>query len=337
MEDIKTNFLERRRQPFLMEGFYKTWERETFEIRRPITARELADPKLSPLGRKYMLEGHASETTHLLHLRYTAGEPIEKLRSDLDEVVAAWEDFAKVQREFKGDEEWSAFRFSYRTDYNDIVQLVGVAILMRREDLIPRIHELCHIYRRDDSIYDALTEPFLPPAEESDKYTWFHDDPYALVVDVLDSDDPNEQSALMKEAVERWYAANEGLPFHGTHKDIDDEGHGGYFGYWCFELAALCYLKNIDDSRFRNHLTYPKDLVDFARAYRAEPDRQPPPTSGAATFQVLSARPGEPCPREGVWFAVHLRGKEIRMRQGETMPGPKIGPSGAVTWYFKGP
>ncbi|ATE61638.1 PoNe immunity protein domain-containing protein [Thauera sinica] len=335
MEDIKTNFLERRRQPFLTEGFYKTWVRETFEIRRRVTAEELADPTLSPLGRKYMLEGHASETTNLLHLRYTAGEPIEKLRGDLDEVVEAWEAFAKAAGVIGTQPAGSIFGFGYRSEYLPAVLLVGLTILLRREDLLPRIDALSFSFRGVDAVYEELVSPFIPGRGFVD--TWYHAEPYTEALDAIDSNDPNEQSALMKEAVERWYASNEGMPFHGTHKDIDDEGHGGYFGYWCFELAALCYLKNIDDSRFRNHLTYPKDLVDFARAYRAEPDRQPPPEPGAATFQVLSARPGEPCPREGVWFAVHLRGKEIRMRQGETMPGPEIGPSGAVTWYFKGP
>ncbi|ATE59550.1 PoNe immunity protein domain-containing protein [Thauera sinica] len=332
---MSENFLERRRQPFLTEGFYETWERETFEIARPIMAKQLAKPTLSLFSRKNILAGNASETTHLLHLRYTAGEPIEKLRGDLDEVVEAWEAFAKVAGVIGAKPAGSIFGFGYRSEYLPAVLLVGLTILLRREDLLPRIDALCFGFHGADAIYEELVAPFIAGRGFVD--TWYHAEPYTAALDAIDSDDPNEQSALMKEAVERWYAANEELPFHGTHKDIDDEGHGGYFGYWCFELAALCYLKNIDDSRFRNHLTYPKDLVDFARAYQAEPDRRPPPASGAAALQVLSARPGEPCPREGVWFAIHLRGKEIRMRQGETMPGPKIGPSGAVTWYFKGP
>ncbi|ATE61640.1 PoNe immunity protein domain-containing protein [Thauera sinica] len=328
------NFLERRRQPFLTEGFYKIWERETFEIAFPMRKQRLADPELPIDIRKSTLRGQASQIKNLLHLRYTAGEPIEKLRDDLDEVVEAWETFAKAAGVIGAKPEGSIFGFGYRSEYLSAVLLVGLTILLRREDLLPRIDALFLGFQGADAIYEELISPFIPGRGFVN--AWYHDEPYTPALDAIDSDDPAEQSTLMKEAVERWYASNEGMPFHDTHKDIDDEGHGGYFGYWCFELAALCYLKDIDDGRFRNHVTYPKDLVDFARAYQAEPDRRPPPASGAAALQVLSARPGEPCPQEGMWYAIHLRGKEIRMRQGETMPGPEIGPSGAVTWYFKG-
>lgn len=327
------NFLESRRQPFLTEGFFKTWERETFEVVAPIREAQLAQPDLSLLSRKNILEGYANELTSLLHLRYTAGLPIERLRQDLDEVVAAWEDFAKVQREFKNDAEWSAFRFSYRTDYNQIIQLLGLTILMRREELIPRIHALCHIYRYEDSIYDALSEPFIDPGIETDEYKWFHDAPYALVIDAIDSDDPVEQSALMKEAVEAWYPANEGLPFYDTHKDIDDEGHGGYCGYWCFELAALCYLKNIDDSSFREHITYPKDLVNFARSF--DPEKHTP-SPAAALPSGLTAYPGDVCPETGEWYAIHLGGQKTYIEAGQTMPGPTRNPAGnLVVWYLQ--
>ncbi|ATE59553.1 PoNe immunity protein domain-containing protein [Thauera sinica] len=333
MENTKTNFLERRRQPFLTERFYKTWERETFEIARPLRAKRLADPALSQDVRKDSLWFQASETTRLLHLRYTAGEPIEKLRGDLDEVAEEWEAFAKAAGVIGANPAGSIFGFGYRSEYLPAVLLVGLTILLRREDLLPRIDALCFGFHGADAIYEELVAPFVPGRGFVD--TGYHAEPYTVALDAIDSDDPNERSALMKEAVESWYASNEGLPFHDTHKDIDEEGYGGYFGYWCFELAALCYLKNIDDSRFRDHLTYPKDLVDFARAYRAEPDRRRPPEPGGGACQVLSARPGEPCPREGVWFASHLVMKEIRMQAGEPMPGPARGASGGVVWYFK--
>jgi hypothetical protein len=66
--------------------------------------------------------------------------------------------------------------------------------------------------------------------------------------------------------------------------------------------------------------------------------RQPvaPPQAPAQQTQGLSAQPGQPCPKEGLWFAPHLQMKEVRMKQGEPMPGQAIGITGGVTWYFKG-
>ena len=260
------HFLELRRQPFLTEEYFEKLEKNILGWRIPYHQKELADDK-TVQTQKDGTSALAGEYTDLLHLRYTAGEPIAKLAGDMDEVVAAWEEFAKAQRAFKKHTEAAIFWFSYRIDYLKAVSLLGLAILLRREDLLGRINGLCHIYRGDDSIYDELVDPFVPEGKvESDNYKWFHDIPYESAIDAIDSPDPQEQSQRMCEAVEDWYAASEGEPYHDTHKDITDEGNGAYYGYWCFELAALCFIHNIDDTHFRDHITYPKDLVDYARS-----------------------------------------------------------------------
>lgn len=65
--------------------------------------------------------------------------------------------------------------------------------------------------------------------------------------------------------------------------------------------------------------------------------RQPPQTPAApARNATLSALPGEPCPKEGIWFAPHLGMQEVSMRQGDPMPGKdEAGRSGSVIWYWK--
>lgn len=64
--------------------------------------------------------------------------------------------------------------------------------------------------------------------------------------------------------------------------------------------------------------------------------REPNESSSAQQTPVLSALPGQPCPKAGIWFAPHLQMKEVRMQHGEPMPGGAVGGSGGVTWYFKG-
>lgn len=48
------------------------------------------------------------------------------------------------------------------------------------------------------------------------------------------------------------------------HKEKDPEYYS-HFGYWVFELAALVEILDWDDSTFRDHPLYPKDLVDWSR------------------------------------------------------------------------
>lgn len=271
----------------------------------------------------------ADKRTDLLHLQYTAGVPIEQLASDLDEIVADWERYAEALRKFNKQPDLWAFDFSDRVQYNQAVQLVGLTILLKREDLLPRIAALCDAFKGDDAIYDELLSPYLPDRPTPEKF--FHADPYEIVIDAIDEEDPVEQADLMKEAVERWYPANAAMPFHDTHKQIDDDGSGGYFGYWCFELAALTVILGIDDSTFRDHVTYPKDLADFARPKPAATSEAEPP---ASPYTGAMAYAGDPCPETGRWQAPRLKNRIEQVERGQPMPGPKNTQTGAVVWYL---
>jgi Domain of unknown function (DUF1911) len=319
------HFLELRRQPFLTEE-YSIVAIQRIANRLPMYLDEIAsEPDV--IAHKGLYEAIADELTNRVHLRYTAGEPIVKLAGDMDEVVEAWEDYAKAEGVIGATPQGSIFRFSYRIDFTKGLGLVGLAILLRREDLLVRIDSLMAGYKGGDAIYEELLAPFIPdrPYTES----WYHDVPYGDALDAIDSEDPKDQSELMAQAVESWYAASEGEPYHDTHKDIDDEGNGAYYGYWCFELAALCFIHNIDDSSFRDAITYPKDLVDYARSKgRVGKAAQP-------AAAVLSAKPSSICTKAGLWFAPNDGKREIRMNVGEKFPAALRGSTGEMIWYWK--
>lgn len=46
-------------------------------------------------------------------------------------------------------------------------------------------------------------------------------------------------------------------------------GDAGYVGFWAVDVAAMCYLWNMDDADVVGHPNYPTDLVEFARARRS--------------------------------------------------------------------
>ncbi|MBT0571855.1 DUF1911 domain-containing protein [Curvibacter sp. CHRR-16] len=327
-------FIERRRQPFITEAYSSQFQKIKRERSIPYFKSVLDEVRgvTSSEALQDKKDGYnaiANALTDLLHLRYTAGEPIEQLRTELDEVVAAWEDYAKAVGVIGPEGKGSIFGFAYRVDYNKAVHLAGLAVLLRREDLLPRIDAMVLGFKGSDAVYEELVSPYLPERPYAD--TWYHATPYTDALNAIDSEDPKERSALMGQAVEDWFAANEGQPFHGTHKDVDDSGEGGYTGYWCFELAALCFIKGIDDSAFRDHLTYPKDLVDFARS------KGQLPTASAAPQTTLSAQPGQPVPRAGVWQTTALLDKRsLTLALGEKLPFTAQDKAGnAVVWFWK--
>ncbi|MEJ2075867.1 MAG: DUF1911 domain-containing protein [Reinekea sp.] len=62
------------------------------------------------------------------------------------------------------------------------------------------------------------------------------------------------------------------VTWHDSHKELDPI-YFRYIGYWIFELAALSADIGWDDSAFRDHEMYPKDLVDWKFAQRPK-DKQ---------------------------------------------------------------
>ncbi|MFJ2683063.1 PoNe immunity protein domain-containing protein [Pseudomonas sp. NPDC087342] len=55
----------------------------------------------------------------------------------------------------------------------------------------------------------------------------------------------------------------EQAPWHDLHLQGED---GNYVGYWAIEAGAIAFLYDIDDSEI-DHMVYPKDLVEYARAH----------------------------------------------------------------------
>ncbi len=53
--------------------------------------------------------------------------------------------------------------------------------------------------------------------------------------------------------------------WYESHRE-ENPSYFHHFGYWVFELGALAVDIGWDDSEFRNHPLYPKDLVDWRRS-----------------------------------------------------------------------
>ena len=114
-----------------------------------------------------------------------------------------------------------------------------------------------------DTLYEDLLAFGMEDRFELD--SWYHDAPYRDLINSLYRDTDAESVDDLQRYLKNWYMALAKAPWHDSHLNMEIDSCGGYFGYWAIEAGAVAYLLELDDSSFRDHLVYPKDLADFAR------------------------------------------------------------------------
>jgi hypothetical protein len=262
----KENFAAVRRQSYLDDESYKNTiihiERENL-----LNVAALGDD-LTARGRMTTLDLIASNKWTVFLLKYTAGEPLTDLGNSLDEIVVAYEQYVDAIDKMPHEQYRPPFWLNDMIDtYVDYLNLLSVAVLLRREDLIPRIQALNEgsDFDRIDAVLEELLKFFLPDRAELDEWLW--NQPYRKLLDAIDSDTPDEMAKEMKLYVKSWYKDMKGVAhFWGRHEQIKPE-YTPYHGYWAMCAAAFTYLYNVDDSSYRDETVYPKDLVDYARSF----------------------------------------------------------------------
>eukprot|EP01041_Mallomonas_annulata_P034556 gene34556-57350_t len=136
-------------------------------------------------------------------------------------------------------------------EYVDYIGLLSAAVLLHREDLIPRLHQLLAgtDFDEADLLIEELLNFCLPGRPIVDQ--WFWDKPYGMLVEVIDSETSAAKVNAMKKYVKKWYSSMKGQAhLWGKHEKTTPE-YSQYVGYWAFCAAAFTYLYDLDDSTYR--------------------------------------------------------------------------------------
>jgi hypothetical protein len=304
------DFSNRRRQRFISEPYFKWLSRFHLdaidEWQRILPANGSDEQKHASAA---MIR--ATNRFEELMLQYTAGEPIAALRAQLDGIVDDYEQHAKWQGKEFGRPDWPALRLGELADYERAMQLIGLCYLLHRQDLLPRIAAIEDpAYRGKDALYEDLLDFGLDG--RLDVSGWIHP-PYKNCVNSMYGESDEESVDDLNAHLEKWYAAMSSVGWHDSHLDLS-EGKGLYFGYWAIEAAAIAFLLELDDTRLREHIVYPKDLVDFARSFQDSDVKDTTPSSPAMV------RTGQLCPQTGIWKAQGHNVPGVMVTQGERMP-----------------
>jgi len=323
MEDVK--FEKNRRQVYLdEESYHNTIEQLVAENAVP------PPPDQAPLDKCMDLRLAAQQNWFMFQLHYTAGMSLSRLADMMDDVVLSHELWIVALDDLDDDDYYAPFRMNDMIDtYVDYLNMLSAAILLRRADLVPRICAFNEGTEFDgiDAVLEELCKMFLPDRPWLDYLLWKKQ--YEKLLDVVDSDTPEEMAAEMQIHVKKWYPSMKGKAhFWGKHEEIEPE-FTPYCGYWAMCAGAFTYLLDIDDTSYRNETVYPKDLVDYARSIPRDQD----------LHQAISARPlrvagGERCTKSGLWFTTAHTDRQTRFRDDELMPNFQDTPYGPTIWQW---
>lgn len=329
----------KRRQQFLGESAYRS-EISMWDEVIAGQKENLLKPEDGEHGwHVSMHQGIADGLLIKLFLHYTAGEPVEPLRAELEEVIAAYERYGESLWKYSGDRNEPVFTFVSIDEYCQLMQLIGLCFLLHRRDLLPRLAALQDGVSAIGQLgegnggTDWLFEEFLSAGLGGE--TRFESEqlccskPYEYLADAMSSEGNDEALKYLNLFLKHWYKDLAGTGWHDSHIPDEDGNQGGYYGYWSFEAGAAVILLGIqDDSSLHQYLYYPKDLVAWCRANKQLEQVLPGPGAG------IRVPGGEACPQTGWWYTTAAKDSRHYFNQGEIMPPIEGSSYGDTYWLW---
>ena len=266
-ETEKIPFHEKRRQHFLTEERFNKFNDYFVETIPEYNKWKLSDD----LALRFLSRQQAETYWDYLRIIYTAGHPIEDLIPILEKFLASEEEITKFWQQNKAELNDIGYYASPMPwcdveHYLKTLHLIALCYLLQREDLLPRLLEVILANAEDDLEPDTTIEDFLdyhfknrpdPDYVQMDKHA-------ILFGEAMRGETKEEQLEELNAYLKDWYREMVGMSDleYQSHLDPDQNG---YCGYWAFEVAAIVYLDDLDDTELCKSPYYPKDMVDWAR------------------------------------------------------------------------
>ena len=289
---------------------------------------------------KKMGAGHQRlhDALDLMSLQYSAGGDLSFIQELYPYLLNWTEEYAEVHSQYHQSPEAGGryvWHISLGTeDYWYIaLRLICFGLLTGYADQMQRIMPIIDYVeatpegQEKDGLIERLVAPFVAgrgtPPDNARRHL-----PYRKLFKVFNAQ-PEKRPALMLQYLEDWYEASRREPYFEQHPRADiDEGYL-YYGYWSWEAAAVTWLLDIDDTSYREHQFYPKDLVDFARAQNEN-------ATADNVIERLKTKGGEVCVKTGYWTTPAQPDSRQYFTQGATFPMLSQADWGEVYWYWDG-
>ena len=288
----------------------------------------------------YIASGHQRirDALDLMSLQYSAGGDLNSIKELYPYLLHWTEEYAETSHLYNLSPDAGGryvWHISLGTeDYWYIaLRLICFGLLTGYADQMSRIMTIIDYTeatpegQEKDGLIERLVAPFVTdrgiPPNDARRHL-----PYRKLIKVFDAD-AEKRPAMMLQYLEDWYEASRREPYHDQHPQPDIRSGISYFGYWSWEAAAVTWLLDIDDSTYREHQFYPKDLVDFARS-------QAESVSAETTIEKIKIKGGEQSTKTGFWTTPAQPNQRQHFSKGEILPTLSEQDWGEVYWYFDG-
>ena len=288
----------------------------------------------------YIASGHQRirDALDLMSLQYSAGGDLNSIKELYPYLLHWTEEYAETSHLYNLSPDAGGryvWHISLGTeDYWYIaLRLICFGLLTGYADQMSRIMTIIDYVeatpegQEKDGLIERLIAPFVTdrgiPPNDARRHL-----PYRKLIKVFDAD-AEKRPAMMLQYLEDWYEASRREPYHDQHPQPDIRSGISYFGYWSWEAAAVTWLLDIDDSTYREHQFYPKDLVDFARS-------QAESVSAETTIEKIKIKGGEQSTKTGFWTTPAQPNQRQHFSKGEILPTLSEQDWGEVYWYYDG-
>jgi hypothetical protein len=177
---------------------------------------------------------------------YSRGLDIHSLRGICLETISAFIAYQALQR--------YRIKFEIFEEYIYSIWILSLAILLEldNKNLVDFLEAVGN--EGKDMLFEYMAAFYLPKRSDAKKILF--PKPYQLLYQAV-TDGKSEREVKINKFLRQYYQSMRKASWYNLHVIQP----GNFFGYWCFELAALVKILHISDETFRDNIYYPKDLI----------------------------------------------------------------------------
>lgn len=206
-------------------------------------------------------------------LDYTVGKSCDELFYRMEHIVKlikSSNDYVDRYNIANPDDKMMIIILTEYFETETLSNLLGLCILYERIDWFETIVKAVDYDQenREKSIDSLITMkiPDYPITEEETPSELSFRNP---LYKAIHAEKPKDTLKFLDEYLRFWYDGLRETGYEYIDSHLNQQGDSrdccSFVGYWCFEAAAVAYLKNIDDSTLHRFIYYPKDMVAYAR------------------------------------------------------------------------